>query len=64
MIISSRSASAVQLELMNAGVFMVDMGATGKALTGYRFQLTHAEETERFVTLAQVKNWAKYNLPA
>ena len=64
MILSARSASAAQLELMTAGVFMVDMGKAGLAATGYRFQLTHAEETERFVTLAQVKTWAKYNLPA
>tara|TARA_B100000085_G_C18079726_1_gene324506 strand:+ start:101 stop:295 length:195 start_codon:yes stop_codon:yes gene_type:complete len=64
MIITSRSASAVQAELISAGIFMVDMGATGKALTGYRFQFNHAGEVEQFVTLAQVKTWAKYNLPA
>ena len=60
MTITARSASAVQSELMAVGVFMVDLGATGKALTGYRFQLTHADETERFVTLGQVKTWAKW----
>ena len=64
MIITARSASAVQTELMTAGIFMVDLGATGKALTGYRFQFNHAGEVEQFVTLAQVKAWAKYNLPA
>jgi hypothetical protein len=64
MIITARSASAVQLELMTAGVFMVDMGKTGLAVSGYRFTLNHAGEAEHFVTLAQVKTWAKYNLPA
>lgn len=62
MIITARSASAVQSELMTAGVFMVDMGKAGLAVSGYRFQLQHAGEVEQFVTLAQVKTWAKYNL--
>ncbi len=47
---------------MAVGVFMVDMGNTGLAVTGYRFQLRYAGETERFATLQQVKIWAKYNL--
>jgi hypothetical protein len=62
MIITARSASAVQLALMGVGVFMVDMGNTGLAVSGYRFQLRYAGEVERFVTLQQVKTWAKYNL--
>lgn len=62
MTITARSASDVQLALMAAGVFMVDMGNTGLAVSGYRFQLQHAGDLERFVTLAQVKAWAKYNL--
>ena len=64
MTITARSASAVQTELMAAGIFMVDMGKAGLAATGYRFQLQHAGETERFVTLQQVKTWALYNLAA
>jgi hypothetical protein len=62
MTITARSASDVQLALMAVGVFMVDMGNTGLAVTGYRFQLRYAGETERFATLQQVKIWAKYNL--
>ena len=62
MTITARSVSDVQLALITAGVFMVDMGNTGLAVSGYRFQLQHAGEIERFVTLAQVKAWAKYNL--
>lgn len=62
MIITTRSASDVQLALMAVGVFMVDMGKTGLAVSGYRFHLRHAGEIERFVTLQQVKAWAKYNL--
>ena len=62
MTITARSASDVQLALIAVGVFMVDMGNAGLAATGYRFQLRHAGEIERFVTLGQVKAWAKYNL--
>jgi hypothetical protein len=62
MTITARSASDVQLALMAVGVFMVDMGNTGLAVSGYRFQLHCAGEIERFVTLQQVKTWAKYNL--
>lgn len=62
MTITARSASDVQLALMASGVFMVDMGNTGLAASGYRFQLQHAGDLERFVTLDQVKAWAKYNL--
>ncbi len=62
MTITARSASDVQLALMAQGVFMVDMGKAGLAATGYRFQLKHAGEAERFVTLQQVKTWALYNL--
>lgn len=62
MIISARSASDVQAALMAAGVFMVDMGNNGLAVTGYRFQLCYAGEINRFMTLQQVKTWAKYNL--
>ena len=62
MTITARSASDVQLALMAAGVFMVDMGKASLAINGFRFQLQHAGEVERFVTLAQVKAWAKYNL--
>jgi hypothetical protein len=62
MTIAARSASDVQLALMAAGVFMVDMGNAGLAITGYRFQLCYAGEINHFVTLQQVKTWAKYNL--
>jgi hypothetical protein len=62
MIITARSASAVQDALISRDIWMVDLGNT--SLTGYRFQFNYAGEVERFVTLAQVKAWAKYNLPA
>lgn len=62
MTITASSIHNVQIALMNVGIFMVDMGKAGLAATGYRFHLRYAGEIERFVTLQQVKTWAKYNL--
>ena len=61
MIITARSASAVQLELMTAGVFMVDMGKP--AWPSATLHPQPRWRAEHFVTLAQVKTWAKYTCP-
>ena len=61
MIITARSASAVQDALISRDIWMVDLGST--SLTGYRFQFNYAGEVERFVTLAQVKAWPSTTCP-
>jgi hypothetical protein len=56
------TASALQIELLAKGAFMVDGGTTATKLGTYRFTVNYAGEMERFYTLQQVKTWALYNL--
>lgn len=55
------TASALQLELINKGIFMSDAGTTATKLGNPRFRFTYAGEVFTFYTLQQVKTWIKYN---